>query len=97
MYQCQRAEKDFAMLEPMAFIVPPAVSQVSGTRDAVLDGKPGIMFPAGYDETYHTALSAGLSHIQEVSAYGENSPSSLAVQLRGGLLVAELIRQSDGE
>lgn len=39
MYQCHRADKDFAM--------PPAVSQVSGTRDAVLEGKPGIMFPTG--------------------------------------------------
>ena len=65
------------------FIVPPAVSQVSGTRDAVLDGKPGIVFPAEHDETYHTALSAGLSHIQGVSAYWENSPSSLAVSVAG--------------
>jgi glycosyltransferase involved in cell wall biosynthesis len=50
-----------AMLEAMSFAVPPVVSQVSGTGDAVTDGKTGITFPAGDDEAYHAALARAIA------------------------------------
>lgn len=50
-----------AMLEAMAFAVPPVVSEVSGTGQTVTDGKTGIAFKAGNDEAYRAALSRALA------------------------------------
>jgi glycosyltransferase involved in cell wall biosynthesis len=50
-----------AMLEAMAFAVPPVVSRVSGTADTVTDGTSGITFPAGDDIAYLAALKRALS------------------------------------
>jgi glycosyltransferase involved in cell wall biosynthesis len=50
-----------AMLEAMAFAVPPVVSRVSGTGDTVTDGATSITFPAGDDAAYLAALKHALS------------------------------------
>ncbi len=50
-----------AMLEAMAFAVPPVVSRVSGTGDAVTNGVTGITFPAADAPAYRAALERALS------------------------------------
>jgi glycosyltransferase involved in cell wall biosynthesis len=90
------------MLEAMASGVPPIVTVVSGTEDAVEDGKTGITFDAGSDDAYSAALRRAIALNQmeyetmsrEARRSAENNFDIAKIAQRNAEVYADLRRRS---
>ncbi len=81
-----------ALLEAMASGLPVVASEVSGSRQVVLDGETGVLVPPGNVEALRAAIARLLEDPEKALSMGAAARQHVANQFSGGAQAASHVR-----